>query len=854
MIEQERLLSNPFPGLRPFETDENYLFFGRDGQSDQVLTKLRTSRFVAVVGTSGSGKSSLVRAGLLPALFSGHMTSAGSSWRIAVFRPGKSPISNLAQAFNDSGVFATRAKEDASVRLANIERTLRRSSLGLLEVVTQARMDPNENLLILADQFEELFRFRKKSTDEHPEDEAAAFVKLLLETKQQDRPPEERLPIYVILTMRSDYLGDCAHFWGLPEAINEGQYLIPRMTDDDRREAITGPVIIGGGEITAPLVNRLLNDAGDDPAQLPILQHALMRTWNYWKTHGNTSTPIEISHYESIGGMLQALSNHADEAFWELSPESQRVAEKLFKCITEKEADSREGRRPATVGEICAVTEADEDQVKAVIESFRSEGRSFLMPPPNVPLTTDTLIDISHESLIRGWQRLREWVDKEAQSARQYMRLADTASRFPEEEGFLRDPALHLGLKWLEDNRPTKAWAVRYHPGFDKTIEYLEASKANREAEIAEKERQQKEEVERELRHAEAMATEQKRRVKLLRLGMLVLLILLLAMLGLTVFAFQQKRVADALRKVAEHAVTEVEVQRDNAQEAKDEADRQRARAEGALITAQRDRKEAETQRDIARKAQRDAVIQARVAENALAETKRQRDKADKAQASAVAAKKEAETERDNAKQALEAVNEIDSSADFFKAIMRGHTQEIDKAVFSPDGSMVISTSLDLTTRVWDSQTGKPKPIWQPSANSVVSADHTAIGNVLVSNTGDLMFMVNDSGSDRYGVIWDVRANKELGRFKGPQENARFIFSPNDKFIAQNDHLGRTTIYDARTAKEISNFSGGANENDMVFSPDGKRLVIASADASATVWDVATGKQVARLLGHLGEV
>src|ERR1044071_2555004 len=105
MIDQEKLLFNPFPGLRSFDTGENYLFFGRDGQSDEVLTKLRNSRFVAVVGTSGSGKSSLVRAGLLPALYSGHMTNAGSSWRIAIFRPGNSPISNLAKALSDSHVF-----------------------------------------------------------------------------------------------------------------------------------------------------------------------------------------------------------------------------------------------------------------------------------------------------------------------------------------------------------------------------------------------------------------------------------------------------------------------------------------------------------------------------------------------------------------------------------------------------------------------------------------------------------------------------------------------------------------------------------------------------------------------------
>src|SRR6185369_10484887 len=222
----------------------NEFFFGRDGQSDQVLTKLRTARFVAVVGTSGSGKSSLVNAGLLPALFSGHLPSAGSSWRVASFRPGSTPIKNLAAALNKPDVCGASSEDQAGERLANIERTLRRSSLGLLEVVSQSKLAPGENLLILADQFEELVRFRNSSKAARPSDEEAAFVKLLLEAKQPGKSDQERLPIYVILTMRSDYLGDCAHFWGLPEAINEGQFLIPRMTDDNRREAITGPIII----------------------------------------------------------------------------------------------------------------------------------------------------------------------------------------------------------------------------------------------------------------------------------------------------------------------------------------------------------------------------------------------------------------------------------------------------------------------------------------------------------------------------------------------------------------------------------------------------------------------------------
>jgi hypothetical protein len=272
-----------------------------------------------------------VRAGLLPDLFGGFISSAGSNWRVAVMRPSNDPLGNLASALAAPNVFGSETKENAQLQATIIEATLRRGSLGLVEVARQHRMPSNENLLVVVDQFEELFRFARVSRDAKYQYEAASFVKLLLEATRQ-----REFNIYVVLTMRSDFLGDCSLFWGLPEAINEGQYLIPRLTRDQRREAITGPVAVCGGEMTERLVNRLLNDMGDDPDQLPILQHALMRTWNKWKDEGEHG-PLDLIHYEAIGAMEEALSRHADEAHNELIDErSHEIAERIFKALTEK--------------------------------------------------------------------------------------------------------------------------------------------------------------------------------------------------------------------------------------------------------------------------------------------------------------------------------------------------------------------------------------------------------------------------------------------------------------------------------------------------------------------------------------
>jgi energy-coupling factor transporter ATP-binding protein EcfA2 len=484
---------NPFPGLRPFEADEDYLFFGREGQTDELLRRLRRTRFLAIVGTSGSGKSSLVRAGLLPALYSGFMTKAGSSWRVAVLRPGNDPVANLARVLNHRDVFGSDV-EDAPIHAIITETVLRRGALGLVEVVQQARMPSDENLLIVVDQFEEIFRFKQNSSREDSGDEAAAFVKLLLEaTKQQE------LPIYVVLTMRSDYLGDCAQFRDLPEAINDSQYLIPRMTRDQLRMAIEGPVAVGRAETAPRLVNRLLNDVGDNQDQLPILQHALMRTWDYWMINHEAGEPIDLRHYEASGGMDRALSQHADEIYQQLPDyRCQKIAEKLFKCLTEKGRDGRGIRCPRRVSEICAVAGATAAAVIDIVEQFRAPGKSFLMPPAGVRLDEDSVLDISHESLMRVWQQLKAWVDEEGQSAQIYRRLAETSALYQEgKAGLWRDPELTIALNWREQNQPNQAWAKRYDPQFERAMQFLDASAAARDAEVAQKERRQQEEIRR---------------------------------------------------------------------------------------------------------------------------------------------------------------------------------------------------------------------------------------------------------------------------------------------------------------------------------------------------------------------
>ncbi len=468
-------MRNPFPGLRPFESDEEHLFFGREAETDDLLRRLRTTRFLAVVGSSGSGKSSLVRSGLIPSLQAGFMAGAGSTWRIATQRPGEDPIGLLAGALSRPDVLGGAADEElAATQRVLVEASLRRGTRGLVEAVRLARLPSDQNVLILVDQFEELFRFGASRVHGDARDEAIAFVRLLLEaTRQHD------LPIYVVVTMRSDFISECAAFPGLAEAVNAGLYLVGRMGREALRSAIVGPVAVGGGTIAPRLVHHVLNDVDDDRDQLPLVQHALMRTWDRWVDACAGSRPMDLEDYAAVGGVREALSRHAEEAWREAEAAGRgTLAMRVFRALTDTVSDARGIRRPTSIGQLAAISEAPEADVISVVDVFRRAGRSFLMPPSAWPLSTHAIVDISHESLMRCWRRLMDWAEEERVAAAFYVRLAQAATWHAEgTAGLWRDPELALALRWRRDTHPTEAWARRYDDRFSQAMAFLDASR-----------------------------------------------------------------------------------------------------------------------------------------------------------------------------------------------------------------------------------------------------------------------------------------------------------------------------------------------------------------------------------------
>jgi WD40 repeat protein/energy-coupling factor transporter ATP-binding protein EcfA2 len=445
----------PYLALRYFEERDSYLFYGRDEHVRELLSKLDNNRFVAVLGSSGCGKSSLVRAGLLPELKSGMIPSAGHRWKVIEFKPGNSPLQELGGAF-EGGLGINHATE-----------VIAEGPLGIAHAVDSARLEAGTNILIIADQFEEVFSYlREEQAAGHgseARERAQALVRRLL-----DAAAEPNLRIYVLLVMRSDYLGDCAQFPDLPETMNASLYLVPRLRRDQLQRAIGAPV---GGDIEPAVVQQLLGEAGTDPDQLPRLQHLLSRTW--FAAEGGR---ITLAHCNAVGGWKSALEQHLDQIYESLTLPEQTACRLIFQRLSEIDG-GRAVRRWATLEQLTALCGAEAGDVTA-----RLHREGFLRLSG---LRNDT-VGVMHESVLRGWPRLVGWMEEENRAERRLRELLAAAHEAGWRPGLSESETkavpgvsgltLRNLVNWRNEFQPSSLWAGRYVDGgeFDSAMNFLD--------------------------------------------------------------------------------------------------------------------------------------------------------------------------------------------------------------------------------------------------------------------------------------------------------------------------------------------------------------------------------------------
>jgi energy-coupling factor transporter ATP-binding protein EcfA2 len=789
-------LRNPFVGLRPFESEDSLYYFGRREQIKALLQELHQNRFLAVVGSSGCGKSSLVRAGLIPNLEAGFLVQDRDRWFIAAMKPGNAPLQNLARALLNVLGESTEAEA-----LEAYSEALRRKGAPAVLAKTIPVLDAHDaNLLLLVDQFEELFRFQHESGS--GKDEAADFVSILLRLAEQ-----AEAPIFICMTMRSDFLGECDAFQGLPEAMNRSQYLVPRLTHQQRREAIAGPICLSGAAIAPRLLDRLLNENMDTRDDLPILQHALMRTWAEWARDGHG--PLDMEHYDRIHTIKRALNDHADEALNELNEGDQGdriIAKRLFQALTETDVGNRRVRRPAKLSEIAATSGATPQKALEVIRKFREDDRNFLLLSSEDP-EDDPLVDISHESFIRQWQTLSGWVDEEAESAKIYRRLAETAELYDAHRADLYHEAdLQVALEWREKERPTPAWGSRYHRGFETAMKFLDESRTVRDQEAIEKEKERAEKerllqeknqlLEQQTIQQEKSLGQQKINLRQARIFMAVLAAVLLFAIAAGIFAGYHWQQAKLSAEAAKKNATEANY-------------------------------------NLAKVFEEKAL-------KALKEARENNAAGDYKQVwlyTAAALKQEVGPDRmamsiESASALLGPENIIAAFAErWFSPSVNYHKASIRSVTFSPDGKTLASGSDDgdNTIRLWDVETGTSRRELKGHSRAVSSVAFSPDGKTLASGSGDNTIR-----------LWDVETGTSRRELKGYSSWVNSVaFSPDGKTLASGSVDNTIRLWDVETGTSRRELKGHSSYVlSVAFSPEGKTLASGSEDNTIRLWDV----------------
>ena len=387
----------PFLGLQYFDEKDSSRFFGREELTARIIGRLHRTRFLAIIGASGSGKSSVVRAGVIPSLRKGERLADGSlpptdsgQWLYRVMTPTAHPMEALAAAL------ATQASSLAMIH--DLQQELSKDPGNMTLAVRQLlAQDGRKHLVLVIDQFEEIF------TQCRSQDEGKAFIDNLLVAANL----EDQQPITILITLRADFYAQVSHFDGLREVVSQHQEFIGAMSRNELLRAIVQPLAQDHWKIQEGLVEVMLDDVGYEPGALPLLSHAMLETWK--RRRARTLT---LSGYTEAGGVRGAIAFTAETVFRQrLTHEQQPIAQMIFIRLAELNEDSQDTRRRAEFSELITRS-TDEATIEAVLRILTDARLVTLdtLEPGSVKI-----VEVAHEALIREWPTLREWLAQDRQ-------------------------------------------------------------------------------------------------------------------------------------------------------------------------------------------------------------------------------------------------------------------------------------------------------------------------------------------------------------------------------------------------------------------------------------------------------
>jgi WD40 repeat protein/DNA-binding SARP family transcriptional activator len=517
----------PYKGLARYEPEDAGFFFGRERLVAELITHLVGAGLVGMVGTSGSGKSSLVRAGLLPALGDGALPGS-DRWRQVLLRPGEHPMAELGVALGASdstSASSADAYTGATARGDGEAGPVLGRAAG--RVVLEAAARAPTRLLLVIDQFEEVFTICRDEV------ERARFLAALTEAVQAaDRQ------LTVIVAVRADYYGRCAADPRLASLLAANHLLVGPMDPDELRRAIESPARQAGLRLEPGLAEAMVSEVAEEPGGLPLLSCALLESWQH--RHGRTLT---LAAYHQAGGVRGAVARLAERAWQQLDPDDQHTARRILLRLAGPGEGEAVVRRRVPLNEL---TQSGEERVRAVLDTLTDQ---------RLLTKSQDTVEVAHEALLREWPRLRGWLEDDVQGRALHRHLIGAAREW-DQSG--RDPAeLYRGA------RLTAAldWAAQ-HDGDLNMLEreFLEAGRAAAEQEVADARRRAEQEARRAQREA---GTSRRLRAALAGLAVLLILALVAGGLALTLRGRAERAalVADS-RRLGAQALLEEQLDR----------------------------------------------------------------------------------------------------------------------------------------------------------------------------------------------------------------------------------------------------------------------------------------------------
>jgi WD40 repeat protein/DNA-binding SARP family transcriptional activator len=813
---------NPYKGLRAFEEADASDFFGRETLTEHLVQRLRNTRFLAVVGPSGSGKSSVVRAGLVPALRRGALPGS-ESWRIVEMFPGAYPLEEL---------------EAALLRVvdrppAGLIEQLEDGERGLLRALKSILPADGSELVLVIDQLEEVF------TLVEGEERRTHFLTIL---ERAVADPRSRLR--VVTTLRADFYDRPLLYSGFAELLRDCiEAVVPLMPDEFER-AISGPAQRVGATLEPGLLAEMIADVAHEPGALPLLQYAL--TDLYERRDGHLLTRAA---YHAIGGVSGALAGRAEEIYAGLSDSAQEAARQLFLRLVTLGEGTEDTRRRADLGELGAV-ELDQG---ALAEAMDALGASRLLSFDRDPRTGAPTVEVAHEALLREWPRLHRWIDAARDDVRMHHRLVTAAAEWAgsgrDQSFLLRGSHLAQFEAWSEESRLALTELER---------EFVTTSSAEGRRELIHHKRQN-------------------RRLKALVAGVGVLLALAIVA-GVVAFLQRQSARHEATvalsRQLGAAAVIEPRIDRAMLL-AREAVNLNRSTAtEGTLLATLLRSPEALATFSFPIQARplelslspdgRTLAVSDSQSEIRMFDTRTHRETRPALRnislglavpyspdGSLLAALKPASQPPGLAlldARTLRVVRVLPfdplftlntTPLDPFEVAPDDRTAFLTFAVLNPDRSDG-PAYLDL----WNIATARRTTI-RLRSNGILGTEYIAAGTRIVTIT------------DTQITTWDARTLRRLHTMRQPVSRDAVIadVSPDGRTVAVGTSFGSVTFVDVGTGRVTPGDAAhsGAVEQ-LLFSPDGRALVSGGTDGRIIVWDTATAQPVRTLAGHGSQV